>query len=1072
MRNATLAGRSLTFYWRTNLLVVLGVATAVAVLAGALVVGDSVRGSLRDLVLKRIGSTDTVLSSINFFPEQLGVTLARGQTFSTCPLIAFEGVVTHDASGRRASGVQVYGVDERFWRFHGVPAPELPAMSGALAEDLGAKSGDPLLVRVEKPSAIPLESLHGRKDDVGRTVRFTAHEPLAAAQMGDFALRPQQGAVRAVFVSLSRLARDLGQTGRVNTILVSGETAAGPVENLLRERYTLDDVGLKLRPLDAARGISLEAASAILNDAIATRALDTAQKLGIRAEPVLTYLANSIRIGAREIPYSLVTGDNDLFRGARNGLLLNDWAARELVAHPGDSVALDYYTWSGDGQLRTASAEFPLAGIVPVSGAAGDRDFAPDYPGITQTPSLHDWDPPFPIDLKRVRPSDDEYWKKYRTTPKAFLPLEAAQKLWGSRFGKLTSIRFHGAAPDFADRLRAAIDPMAAGFTVFPVRAQALAASAGATDFGEYFVYFSFFLMAAALLLAALFFRLSVEQRLREIGMLRAMGFRDASIRRVFLLEGGALALAGSVLGLAGAAAYGALVMLGLRTSWSGAVGTKLLTLHVAPVSLVIGASSGFVVALLCIWWTLRGLRRITPRGLLASRRLESKMPAWIGAGCAAVGIALLASSHWIGAAGGFFGGGTMLLVAALFEARGLLERRGGGSLARISALGFRNAAWRPGRSILCTALMASATFLIIAVDAFRLEDRPALDSKSGTGGYSLMAESLLPLVHNPNTGAGREALNLTDAAFDDLRFTPFRLRPGDDASCLNLYQPRNPRVLAPAGDFVNRGRFSFQDSLARTPEERSNPWRLLESTLSDGAIPAIADANSIEYVLHRKLGEDVVITSGDRPVRLRLIAALADSIFQGELIISEANFLHLFPNQPGYRFFLIDAPRGKDAEVAGSLDRALADYGFEVTSTARQLARYHQVENTYLSTFQTLGALGLLLGTLGLAAVLARNVLERRRELALLTAVGYRRGNLAAMIVAENALILVGGLTIGAVCAVIAIVPAMAARGGQVAAMSMAIWLFVILVAGLAAVWVATRIMVRQPLLESLRAE
>ena len=49
----------------------LGVATAVAVLAGALLVGDSVRGSLRDLVLQRLGRTDQVVVSTGFFREAL-----------------------------------------------------------------------------------------------------------------------------------------------------------------------------------------------------------------------------------------------------------------------------------------------------------------------------------------------------------------------------------------------------------------------------------------------------------------------------------------------------------------------------------------------------------------------------------------------------------------------------------------------------------------------------------------------------------------------------------------------------------------------------------------------------------------------------------------------------------------------------------------------------------------------------------------------------------------------------------------------------------------------------------------
>src|SRR6266849_6255836 len=230
MRTATLVRRNLTYYWRTNLAVVVGVAAAVAVLAGALVVGDSVRASLRDLVLNRLGKTDTVISAANFFREDLAGEMARGQRFTACPLIVSEGLLTHESSGRRALGVQVYGVDERFWRFHGIAGQDLPAMSAALAEELGSKPGETVLLRVKKPSVIPLESLHGRKEDVGRTLRFTAREPLSESTLGEFSLRAQQGPVRAMFVPLRRLARDLGQPGKVNTILIAGERTAPPIQ--------------------------------------------------------------------------------------------------------------------------------------------------------------------------------------------------------------------------------------------------------------------------------------------------------------------------------------------------------------------------------------------------------------------------------------------------------------------------------------------------------------------------------------------------------------------------------------------------------------------------------------------------------------------------------------------------------------------------------------------------------------------------------------------------------------------------------------------------------------------------
>ena len=242
------------------------------------------------------------------------------------------------------------------------------------------------------------------------------------------------------------------------------------------------------------------------------------------------------------------------------------------------------------------------------------------------------------------------------------------------------------------------------------------------------------------------------------------------------------------------------------------------------------------------------------------------------------------------------------------------------------------------------------------------------------------------------------------------------------------MYEPRQPRILGVGHALVAAGRFAFQRSLDRSDEERANPWQLLEREQRDEAIPVIADANSMTYVLHRSLGDDLVINHAGRPVTLRLVAALSDSIFQGELLMSEANFLKLFPDQDGYQFLLVNAPPARAGEVAETIEDRLTDYGADAMLTSDRLAEYHRVENTYLSTFQTLGGLGLLLGTIGLAAVLLRNVLERRRELALLGAVGYSRSRLFIIVIAESAFLLTCGLT-GAYCALGGHAPAAAAR-------------------------------------------
>src|SRR5215510_6273402 len=314
MRRWSLVLRGLTYYWRTNLAVVLGVATAVAVLAGALLVGDSVRGSLRDLVLQRLGRADQIVSSAGFFREGLADALAPDLTSgAVCPLITVEGAVTNQTGGRRVSRVQVYGVDDRFWRFHGVgrtgPVGRDALVSAALAAEIGAADGTSVLVRLERPSAIPIESLHGRKDQGGRSIRTTVRAVVAAAEMGDFSLRPQQGAVRAIFLPLARLQQDLDVQGRVNALIVRGKDWQDRKDTdlvvLVKRHFALEDVGLTVRAV--GESVAVESEAGFLDPARAKSVDEAAAALGITARPVLTYLANRMRSGDREIPYSLVT---------------------------------------------------------------------------------------------------------------------------------------------------------------------------------------------------------------------------------------------------------------------------------------------------------------------------------------------------------------------------------------------------------------------------------------------------------------------------------------------------------------------------------------------------------------------------------------------------------------------------------------------------------------------------------------------------------------------------------------------------------------------------------------------
>ena len=1112
MTSIRLVIRSANHHWRTNLAVVMGVAAAVWVLAGALLVGESVRASLRDIAVGRLGRTEHVVASTAFFRGALAeeVRSALGGQASAAPVIVANGFVTHESSGRRAGSVVVYGVDERFWAFHRLPAPTGVVISPALGVELGAAARDVLLVRLQKPSAIPIESLFGRKDDIARTVRLDVAGILPRDQLGEFSLQAGQADVRAIFAPLSRIQRDLALTADVNTVLISGATTEA-VTAAVRRVVRLEDLGATVVVSGEPPSLVVESRTGILGEALESAAMKAGTAVGLHPTPVFTYLANAIRNGDRQIPYSLVTATDLASLGVEvpeeaspqpmdSRIVLNEWAARELNAAPGDDLELGYFLWDSASGLTTHSARFRLARVVPIAGFAADRRLAPAYPGITEADSLSDWDPPFPVDLSRIRPVDEAYWKQYRTTPKAFIPFARGRDLWTTRYGAATSVRLSvpaGTDPaSLAGRLRQGLQenlpPPTMGVTVSAARQDALSASGGVTDFGEYFTYFSFFIVVSALLLAVLFFRLGIEQRLRQVGVLRAAGFTIAHIRGLLLAEALLLATLGSAIGIAGAIAYGQLIVYGLRTWWVGAVGTTLLTFHFSWAPLVIGAAAGVVAAAICVALSLRSVSRLTPRALLgalsidvnrSNPRQSSRMRglAWI---CATAGITMLGVGfmHQAAQTGMFFGAGAALLCACMFQLAAWLRSRDTARIAGRGAwplwrLGFRSAASRPSRSVMSAALIASAAFIIVSVDAFRRGDAAAGDIRSGTGGFALIGRSEVPLLSTPNDAAGREALVVNAPEFSRIRFTRFRLRPGEDASCLNLYRPTAPTILAPEPGFIESGRFTFAGSLAETDAERANPWRLLQRSLPEGEVPVIADATSLQYVLHAAVGDTFSMDVGrERPVVLRFVAALSDSIFQSEFILSEEHFTRLFPAQQGYRMFLIDDPAGAHREhadaLAGTLERELAPFGFDAVSTAERLASFHRVENTYLSTFQALGGLGLLLGTIGLSAIMFRNVLERRRELALLRAVGYDARRVSIVIVAEAALLLGAGLLAGVACAALAVAPAWLGRGGAAPGKGLLLLLVAVAAAGLLSSFLATRAALRGTLLSALRVE
>ncbi len=1105
--------RSLTHYRRTHLAVLAAAAVTTAVLTGALLVGDSLRGSLRELALGRLGKVDWAVLAERPFRQRLAGELAVLDGVTAVPALTVRGSATAAESGARASTVALWGVPESFGELQPeLAALDLAARSGpfpsaavshALATELGVEPGSQLVLSFQRPSDVPRETIVGRDDtdDTIETLRVTVTDVLPDRGAGGFGLEPSQGRPLTVYVALDRLQRALLGRGsdRVNAVLGAGGTTQA-VEAALPGLLDLDDLGLKLR--QAPEAVTVESRQFVLDPQREAAIEEAARSLGSPTMPVLTYMANALSAGERSVPYSTISaldapGDPALGRltlvDGRSAprltdsqILLDAWSAAELEAEPGDTVTVEYYQLGAFDELTTVEHAFELAGIVAMEGLATDRDLTPEFPGIEDADDISAWDPPFPVDLDTIRPQDEAYWDDYRAAPKAFVGLELGKRLWQSRFGTLTGLRvgLGASQPDWEDAgvgaftaaLVERLSPAAAGFGVHPLRDAATRAASGATDFAGLFLGLSMFLIASAALVVGLVFRLGVEQRAREIGLLRAVGFPAGRVRRRFLGEGLAIAALGALLGSLGGIAYAWALLAGLRTWWLPAIGEPVLFLHLRAVTLVIGALAAMAVIAVAILAALRRLGRQSTVGLLAgsvagARPSGSRKPLLVAA--AALGLAVAATAFAATldareAAGLAFVVGALLLVAGIAafawrsgRAATSPNRLGTGSTFAVAA---RDSARSRGRSLLSVALMSSAAFVIVVVAANRVHAPVDVRERtSGAGGFTLVAEADVPILGTLE-GEGEAVATLLDG----VETVPFRLLPGEDVSCLNLYKPERPRLLGVPPAMQERGGFTFQ----QTSVETEDPWSLLDLELEDGVIPAFGDANSVLWILHSGLGQDLELENErGEPIRLRFVGLLSKSVFQSEVLIGEEAFRRHFPSRSGYAWFLLDAPPDRAPQLATDLEQQLSRHGFDAVSTAERLAAFQAVESTYLSTFQTLGGLGLILGTLGLGIVLLRNVLERRAELATLRAIGYPRARLQRRVLAENAYLLLIGLGIGTAAGAIAAAPHLALAGAAPPWLPLAATLGAIFIVGMLSSLMAVRAVAKMPLVGSLRA-
>ena len=1093
---------SLFHYRWINLSVLAGVALTSAILSGALVVGDSVKESLRQNAEARLSKIGPVfVGGERYVSNSLADRVSRSLGASVAPILQIEGTASNRNGGKRVNKVQILGVDDRFWELSiaGKAPDEFAddrwiAINEPFARRIEADAGDSLIVRVELPGALSKDApLSGESE---QTTPFTVKvsEVINEEDFGLYSLRAEQVPPSTLFVKLSRLQEILETPKKVNLLAARNDVDAKAFAKAVGDTWSFDDLQIEVKELGES-GISQVASSRVFFDAAIVEAFG---KIASEESPILTYLATDIKANGNATPYSMVAGVGSSLNqivGAdvgEDGIVLSQWIADDLQAKPGDEVTLTYNVVGPGRALIEQSKSFRVAGIQAIGENGWDQSWTPDFPGIFDVEDLDEWKPGIPIDRDKIRDKDDDFWDLYRATPKAFVGIGAAQKMWENRFGNTTSFRFRpkDTYTPLVDQLRPHLALDSLGMAVRDMPAESESAVSNSFDFGALFASMSFFLIVAALTLAGLVFVFGIEQRSSQIGLLLALGFTKKRVRKFFIVEALFLSVAGALVGLLGGYVYTRLALQGMSGVWSEAAAGIDFVYHLKPITLAIAFFTTVLVALLVVWCASRKVTAVQPSQLISGsddmNLSGSDRGKWdrvflivgllVGLGC------LFAPKvpGTIAEQGMFFGAGFLFTEAGVALASILIRRFLCSTevLASIASLGRQHTVRKRGRSLAVIGLMAAGVFMVTAINSFRLDgERGAERRGSGTGGFAWVGESTLPIYEDLNGEVGRKKYGL-DGFDETFTVVPFRVSDGEDASCLNLNRAQRPRLMGvDPTPLADRRAFTFTKTLDGVERDESDWISLSEGgQIIDGVpvVQGVIDQNTAIYALQKAIGDVVYYeTFSGQSFGVKIVGFLDTSILQGSLLILEENFIRFFPDSGGYQFFLLDQNGEQKLDsVASSMMRMFGDLGLEMRPAADRLNEFNAVQNTYLSIFSTLGGLGIFLGTIGLAIIVGRNVLERRGQLGVMQAMGFTRSKLAKMVLSEHWFLHVSGVLLGLVAALVAVIPQLAkgASGlpwGLVAGVNGAV-----LVGGLVFCALAARAVLRGNLMEAIRRE
>jgi len=770
-----------------------------------------------------------------------------------------------------------------------------------------------------------------------------------------------------------------------------------------------------------------------------------------------------------------------------DGIIISNWTALALGAGIDDILTVNYTVLDSNYLTHTGSKSLYVEAVIELKGKASNEWLMPDLPGIKDIDTCGDWDPPFDIDLSVLQGNDLDYWEQYRGIPKGYIDLDLAQTLFSNFQGNLTHLRIetNGDTKNILDELNNTVGMNNYGISIIEVKAEHLATGESLWVLtGMFLAFGAFVVMAGALLIINIFRNMALDRK-REIGILRSQGTKKRDVAAAFFTEGIFYALASAGLGTLAGIGVGKGIVHALNTVWARSVESNDISLYFTNYTLLTSFALGLFICIVSVIVPVIQVSRMKVVDAISRGRTEKSpddspsdktgiiiLVIGILSTCTLLyafnlelallgpALILLGSGLYVHArkpslnvilevtAGsmvlyvclfGFFAvkgvngtsvgvfmiNGIILIVVIFLLYRSRFpwfsrKLAGKGAVGKIAVSGIVR---QKSRLFLSVLSVAFVVYIITALSIIGSYQEKNLDNELDrhTGGYDIRVISTIPFTGD--LAAGNHNF-LNDTSVTQIRSVG---EPGGTCSNMNARFP--PQILGVPDDFVETNKIKFSNHLYEGFSERE-VWRALSDKTAH-YIPVVMDENTLLWVYNSGLGDTFTITGdmGDE-YRIKVVGMIDSSVFAGMFIMSQENIEKVFPLTAKYNYFLLKTD-GDVREKAAAIEEEMSFYGMDAAAT-EDLARYNlEFEASYLRIFQVFLALGVFIGTTGIAVMVYRSASERKYEIGVLRSMGLSRRRIAFSLVIEASVTSLSGIIMGVVGGITAAYLSFTAWGG-----------------------------------------